>query len=64
MAYNNIKSKTEAVNIILDEYFLIRPPKFEAGLSTKKKEEIMKAVEAEEAVPRDINTMPDGDILQ
>lgn len=28
MAYNNIYSKTEAINRIIDQYFLIRPPKY------------------------------------
>jgi len=31
MAYNDVRSKTEAINLILDEYFIIRPPKLESG---------------------------------
>jgi len=27
MAFNDVRSKTEAINIILDRYFIIRPPK-------------------------------------
>jgi hypothetical protein len=31
MAYNNIKDKRDAINIIMNEYFLIRPPKYKSG---------------------------------
>lgn len=28
MSYNDISSKAEAINAIMEEYFLIRPPKY------------------------------------
>ena len=27
MAYNDVRSKTDAIEILLNEYFMIRPPK-------------------------------------
>ena len=45
MAYNNIKSKSEAIRCILSEYFLLRPPKF-------KPEDVRKTIENQK--PEDI----------
>ena len=34
MAYNDVRSKTEAIILILDQYFLLRPPKLKSDEET------------------------------
>jgi len=36
MAYNDVRSKAESINIILDEYFILRPPKLISKDENKK----------------------------
>ena len=52
MAYNNLTSKTEAVNIILGEYFLIKPPKFTPGVLKKTDNKHPEVINDEEVIER------------